>query len=135
MEEPTVSVVIPAYNEAENIGEIVSRLRDRYPGYEIVVVDDGSTDGTSEIASSSGAVVYRHPYNIGNGAAVKSGIRVATGDILVFMDGDGQHQPEDIGRLLENIALVSLLGTMMVLGVAQIVLREIFDSSITWSDG
>jgi len=103
MEEPTVSVVIPAYNEAENIGEIVSRIRNLYPSYEIVVIDDGSTDGTSEIASSAGAAVYRHPYNIGNGAAIKTGIRNAGGDVLVFMDGDGQHDPEDVATLLSYL--------------------------------
>ena len=100
MEDPTVSVVIPAYNEAQNIGEIVSRIRNRYPDFEVIVVDDGSTDGTAQIAASAGATVYRHPYNIGNGAAVKTGIRKAGGETLVLMDGDGQHDPEDIAALL-----------------------------------
>jgi len=100
MEDPTVSVVIPAYNEAQNIGEIVSRIRNRYPDFEVIVEDDGSTDGTAQIAASAGATVYRHPYNIGNGAAVKTGIRKAGGETLVLMDGDGQHDPEDIAALL-----------------------------------
>jgi len=100
MEEPTVSVVIPAYNEAESIGEIVSRIRSLYPDFEVIVIDDGSTDGTAQKADSAGATVYPHPYNIGNGAAIKTGIKNAGGDILVFMDGDGQHDPEDIAVLL-----------------------------------
>ena len=66
----------------------------------MIVVDDGSTDGTGEIAGGKGARVIRHPYNIGNGAAVKSGIRTARGKWLVFMDGDGQHRPEDIPNLM-----------------------------------
>ena len=98
-----ISIVIPAYNEAENIGEIIGKIRSLHPDAEVIVIDDGSQDKTAERAVLAGAIVYRHPYNIGNGAAVKSGIRVARGDILVFMDGDGQHDPEDVKRLLENL--------------------------------
>lgn len=100
MEKEKISIIIPAFNEAENIGELIAKLRYAYPWGEIIVIDDGSSDGTGTVATQAGAVVYRHPYNIGNGAAVKSGIRVATGDILVFMDADGQHDPADISRLL-----------------------------------
>ena len=100
MDKPVISIIIPAFNEAQNIGTIISRIRSRHPDYEIVVVDDGSTDGTSEVAAAEGATVYRHPYNIGNGAAIKTGIRHAAGGILVFMDGDGQHDPDDIDTLL-----------------------------------
>jgi glycosyltransferase involved in cell wall biosynthesis len=96
-----VSIIIPAYNEGAIIGNIVSDVKILYPDFDIVVINDGSTDDTAVAAQKAGAMVYSHPYNIGNGAAVKSGIRVATGDILVFMDGDGQHNPEDIARLLE----------------------------------
>jgi len=96
-----VSIIIPAYNEAAIIGNIVSDVKTLYPDFDIVVINDGSTDDTAVAAQKAGAMVYSHPYNIGNGAAVKSGIRVATGDILVFMDGDGQHKPEDIAKLLE----------------------------------
>jgi glycosyltransferase involved in cell wall biosynthesis len=90
-----VSVVIPAFNEAQSIGDLISRIRNLYPDFEIIVIDDGSTDDTRDVAKDSGAAVYRLPYNIGNGAAIKTGIRIASGDILVFMDGDGQHDPED----------------------------------------
>lgn len=98
-----VSVIIPVFNEAETIGSLVTRVKDLYPGFEIIVVDDGSSDSTAEAAREAGALVFQHPYNIGNGAAVKAGIRVASGDVLVFMDGDGQHSPEDIPRLLEKL--------------------------------
>ena len=101
MNESKVSIIIPAYNEADIIEDIVTRVKSLYPDFDIIVVDDGSTDDTAIAAQKAGAMVYSHPYNIGNGAAIKSGIRVATGDILVFMDGDGQHNPEDIAKLLE----------------------------------
>jgi len=97
-----VSVIIPAYNEAQSIGDLVSKTRALYPDFEIIVINDGSTDDTGSVAKNSGATVYSHPYNIGNGAAVKSGIRIASGNILVFMDGDGQHDPDDIAKLLEH---------------------------------
>jgi glycosyltransferase involved in cell wall biosynthesis len=96
-----VSVIIPAYNEAQTIGDVVSRTKALHPEYEIIVINDGSADTTGETAGKAGADVFNHPYNIGNGAAIKSGIRAAKGDILVFMDGDGQHEPEDIGRMIE----------------------------------
>jgi glycosyltransferase involved in cell wall biosynthesis len=73
-------VIIPAYNEAETIGDIVKKIIvDLYPRFEIIVVNDGSTDETAEVAKDAGAIVYSHPYNIGNGAAIKSGIRIASG--------------------------------------------------------
>ena len=96
-----VSIIIPAFNEANTIGELISEIKRLYPEFEIIAVNDGSTDDTARNAHSAGAIVYSHPYNIGNGAAVKTGIRMAKGDILVFLDGDGQHKPEDIARLLE----------------------------------
>jgi glycosyltransferase involved in cell wall biosynthesis len=104
MEAFSVSIVIPAYNEAQNIGEVVSRVCSQYPTYEVIVVDDGSSDKTAEKARMAGAKVYQHPYNIGNGAAVKTGIRRAQGDILVFMDADGQHDVKDIGKLLAYVS-------------------------------
>jgi len=96
------TVIIPAYNEGQSIGNIVDKLIEMYPGFEVLVIDDGSTDDTALHAKNAGARVYRHPYNIGNGAAVKSGIRVAHGDILVFMDADGQHRPEDVATMLAH---------------------------------
>ena len=101
MNKSDISIIIPAYNEAATIGLVVDKIKALYPNFEVIVVNDGSVDNTTEIAQVAGAIVYSHPYNIGNGAAIKSGIRVASGEILVFMDGDGQHNPEDIGKLLE----------------------------------
>jgi len=100
MSKKNVSVIIPAFNEAENLGGVLRRIAELYPEFEIIVVNDGSTDETASVARDSGAIVYSHPYNIGNGAAIKSGIRIASGDILVLMDGDGQHLPEDIEALV-----------------------------------
>jgi glycosyltransferase involved in cell wall biosynthesis len=96
-----ISIIIPAYNEAQNIGDIVARIKVLYPNFEIIVINDGSTDDTGKVASDAGAIVYGHPYNIGNGAAIKSGIRIASGEILIFMDADGQHDPVEIEKLLE----------------------------------
>ena len=101
MSSPEVSILIPAYNEAQTIGDVVTKIARFYPDYEIIVVNDGSTDDTAAVAKAAGALVYSHPHNIGNGAAVKSGIRFASGKILVFMDGDGQHDPRDIRNMLE----------------------------------
>jgi glycosyltransferase involved in cell wall biosynthesis len=97
-----VSIVIPAYNEEAVIGQTIARIHSLYPNFETIVVDDGSTDNTAHKAREAGAKVFQHPYNIGNGAAVKTGIRKASGDLVVLMDGDGQHDPADIARLLEE---------------------------------
>jgi glycosyltransferase involved in cell wall biosynthesis len=102
MDHTAVSIIIPAFNEADSIGGLIDEIRSQYPDSEVIVIDDGSKDDTTSVAAAAGATVYRHPYNIGNGAAVKNGIRLAKGDILVFLDGDGQHDPLDIGRLLEH---------------------------------
>ena len=96
-----VSIIIPAFNEAKTIGEVIETLQEICEGSEIIVVNDGSTDATGQVAKDAGALVYNHPYNIGNGAAIKTGIRIASGEVLVLMDGDGQHKPEDVMRLLE----------------------------------
>lgn len=96
-----ISIVIPVFNEAENLTGLLGKVRALPLGdAEIIVVDDGSSDASAEAAMKAGANVIRHPYNIGNGAAVKQGIRAARGRLIVFMDGDGQHQPEDIPKLL-----------------------------------
>jgi glycosyltransferase involved in cell wall biosynthesis len=104
-----VSVVIPAFNEADNIAHVIRDILALHPDAEVLVIDDGSSDETAERAQGAGATVYRHAYNIGNGAAVKTGIRVASGDVLVFMDGDGQHDPLDIQRLLNHIPKYDLV--------------------------
>jgi glycosyltransferase involved in cell wall biosynthesis len=100
---PAISIILPARNEAAGLALTLPRLRQLYPDAELIVVDDGSTDETSQVAESNGAQVLRSPYGMGNGAAIKRGTRSATGDILVFMDADGQHDPSDIARLLEKL--------------------------------
>jgi glycosyltransferase involved in cell wall biosynthesis len=102
MTQANVSIVIPAFNESQTIADLIHSVQRLYPDFEIVVIDDGSDDNTASVAADAGARVFRHPYNIGNGAAIKTGIRMAGGDILVFMDADGQHQPEDIQNLLDH---------------------------------
>ncbi len=110
MADPSsVSIVIPALNEADAIGEVVSRLRSYAPWHEILVVDDGSEDATGERATAAGARVLRHPYNKGNGAAVKTGIRHATGEYVLIVDADGQHRPEDAQRLVERLGEYDLV--------------------------
>lgn len=101
MTEFTLSIILPAFNESGTIDDVIRGIHARFPDAEIVVVDDGSADETAAVAEAAGATVYRHSYNVGNGAAIKTGIRVANGDILVFMDADGQHDPEDVARILE----------------------------------
>ena len=97
------SIIVPVYNEAENLKQLLGQIHSlRLPDSEIIVVDDGSNDGSAAIAMAAGANVVRHPYNIGNGAAVKSGMRAAKGRFIVLMDGDGQHKPEDIPKLLAD---------------------------------
>jgi glycosyltransferase involved in cell wall biosynthesis len=100
MNDSKISIIIPVYNEAQTIGDLVLQIRSIYPDFEIIIINDGSSDDSAAVASNAGAFVYSHPYNIGNGAAIKSGIRIASGDILVFIDGDFQHDPEDIGKML-----------------------------------
>jgi glycosyltransferase involved in cell wall biosynthesis len=102
-------VVVPAFNEARGITEVVTDLATAGPWHEIIVVDDGSTDATAEHAAGAGAVVVRHPYNKGNGAAVKSGIRRATGEFVMIIDGDGQHRPEDAARLVSRLGEYDLV--------------------------
>lgn len=103
-ERPPFSVVLPAKNEADSLQSLLPSLKRLHPDAEIIVVDDGSNDNTKEICQINNIKHIRHPYSKGNGAAIKTGARHAQGDILVFMDGDGQHDPEDIKRLLAELA-------------------------------
>jgi glycosyltransferase involved in cell wall biosynthesis len=104
-----VSVVIPAYNEGAVITQVVQALAAAGPWHEIIVVDDGSGDETGAHAAAAGAIVVRHPYNKGNGAAVKSGIRRATGEHVLIVDGDGQHNPGDARRLVSRLGEYDLV--------------------------
>lgn len=103
MDPRIVSIVIPARNEAASLKTLLPELRRRYPESEILLVDDASNDETGDICQCHGVSRIVHPYRMGNGAAVKTGARAARGQVLVFMDADGQHRPEDIHRLLEKL--------------------------------
>lgn len=98
-----VSVVIPAKNEARNLENFLPRLKQQIDDAECIVVNDGSTDDTLDICKAHGVKVITHPYSKGNGAAIKTGARAASGEVIVFLDGDGQHKPEDIPRLLAEL--------------------------------
>jgi glycosyltransferase involved in cell wall biosynthesis len=105
----STSIVIPAFNEGPVVATVVAELRRASAWHEIIVVDDGSTDGTGDHAQAAGARVVRHPYNKGNGASVKTGIRAATGEFVLILDGDGQHKPEDACRLVSQLGEYDLV--------------------------
>ena len=99
----SLSIIMPAKNEAGAIEKTVSSARIAFPDAEIIVVDDGSTDNTGALAASAGAIVVRHPISMGNGAAIKAGARASSGEILAFMDADGQHGGDELRVLLERL--------------------------------
>jgi len=98
-----LSIVLPTKNEAINLAAHIRAIRVQCPEAELIVVNDGSTDDSAAIATAQGATVISHPYSMGNGAAIKSGARAASRKYILFMDADGQHQPEDIPKLLDEI--------------------------------
>lgn len=106
------SVIIPARNEAESLLPLITRIRNLYQNAEIIVINDGSTDDTGDIAIQHADVHIHHPISLGNGAAIKAGARKASHNVLVMLDADGQHQPEDIKDLLAGISQ----GNSMVVG-------------------
>ena len=99
-----VSIILPVKNESGGLSIVLPQLVKIVPGAEIIIVDDGSTDDSAQIASRLGMRIVTHPKSLGNGAAIKSGARAATREILVFMDADSQHRPEDIPGLLSKLA-------------------------------
>src|SRR3954447_4103061 len=109
----STSIIVPAYNEAGAIGEVLAAIqavRSRLDGpSELLGIDDGSTDATGQIAARAGARVIAHPYNRGKGASLKTAIRAARGDTIVVVDADGQHDPEDIPRLLAHRPLYDMV--------------------------
>lgn len=108
-ESRDVSVIIPSFNEAAVVADVIAGLQAAAVWREIIVVDDGSSDGTGDRARAAGATVVRHPYNKGNGAAVKSGIRAASGEYVLIIDADGQHPPADALRLVARLGEYDLV--------------------------
>lgn len=130
--DPTsTSVIVPALNE-DAIADVVSALRGAGAWHEIIVVDDGSTDGTGERAAAAGAIVVRHPYNKGNGAAVKSGIRRATGDNVLIVDGDGQHRPADSARLVSHLSEYDLVIGARSTSTQATAARRLGNAALNW---
>jgi glycosyltransferase involved in cell wall biosynthesis len=129
----STSVVIPAFNEGASIGALVSELRAVADWREILVVDDGSEDDTGERARTAGAQVFRHPYNKGNGAAVKTGIRVATGMFVLIIDADGQHQPSDALRLVARLDSYDLVVGARSGQSQATVFRRIGNAILNWT--
>lgn len=114
--QASLSVVIPAKDEEKSVGVTVERILAMHPDAEVIVVNDGSLDATEKVASQAGAIVVSHPYSKGNGGAIKTGARAANGEVIVFMDADGQHDPSDISRLLARMEQ----GYDMVVGARQV---------------
>ena len=98
-----LSIILPAKNEAENLSALLPKLKSEFPDVEIIVVNDGSDDETPNVAKQNSVTLISHPYTIGNGGAIKTGARSANGDVLIFMDADGQHDPEDVRHLIEQV--------------------------------
>lgn len=135
-----LSIVLPAKNEADGLKKVLPIIHALYPRAELIVIDDGSTDDTTEVAKSFGARVVRHVRSLGNGAAIKSGARAARGDIIVFMDADGQHKPEDIALLLSELncgydMVVGARSMASQAGAHRAVANAFYNSFATWMVG
>ena len=137
-----ISIIIPAKNEANALRSLLPDLRDRHPIAEIIVVNDGSTDDTAQLENEiPGIKVLTLPYNLGNGGAVKSGARIATGDVFIFMDADGQHQPKDVELLLQRFykdELDMVIGARTKCSQANIgrsVANKLYNRLASWMSG
>jgi glycosyltransferase involved in cell wall biosynthesis len=135
-----ISIILPAKNEAAALRDLLPRLRQAQPAAEIIVVDDGSTDETRQLCLQAGVQCLSSPYSMGNGAAIKRGARAASGDILVFMDADGQHSPDNIQPLLDKLAegydmVVGSRSWSDQAGVSRGVANTLYNKVATWMTG
>lgn len=135
-----LSIVIPAKDEVNSIASVVSSVLRLYPGAEVIVVDDGSSDQTASAAEGAGAIVVSHPYSKGNGAAIKTGVRSAVGDIVVCMDGDGQHDPCDIAllhkKMLEGYDMVvGARNNKSQAGMGRLIGNKLYNKISSWMVG
>ena len=136
MAEPSsVSIVVPAFNEEPAIGALVRALGASGSWHEIIVVDDGSSDATAARAGDAGATVVRHPYNKGNGAAVKTGIRRATGEFVLIVDGDGQHRAADAARIVSRLGEYDLVIGARSTGTQATHARLLGNAALNWLAG
>jgi glycosyltransferase involved in cell wall biosynthesis len=130
-----VSVIVPALNEEESIADVVAGVRAGACWREVLVIDDGSHDGTASRAEQAGARVIRHPYNKGNGAAVKTGIRSATGEFILILDGDGQHQAADARRIVDRLGEFDLVVGARSAATQATVTRRAGNAILNWLAG
>ena len=136
----SLSIVIPAKNEAGAIGPVVAAAREKFPQAEIIVVDDGSTDNTANAAAEAGAKVLQHPESLGNGAAIKAGARAATGELIAFMDGDGQHDAAEFAALIDKIddgfdMVIGARGSGSHANVGRLYANGIYNVVASWLTG
>ena len=140
VQENVISIVLPAKNEGRALATLLPALRAVQPDAQIVVVDDGSGDATAQICAEHGITSVRQPYSMGNGAAIKRGARAARGDVLVFMDADGQHDPADIARLLARLGegfdmVVGARDWSGQAGVGRGVANAVYNRLASWMTG
>ena len=131
----STSVIIPAFNEADSIERVIGGIRTAGAWQQVIVVDDGSGDDTAARARAAGAEVVRHPYNKGNGAAVKSGVRRATGEYILILDADGQHQPADAVRLLDRLGDYDLVVGARAAATQATAARRAGNALLNWLAG
>lgn len=135
--DQSLSIILPARNEAINLVKLLPELRQTFPAAEIIVVDDGSTDDTVQICEANGVRVVSHRYSKGNGASIKTGARHASSALLVFMDGDGQHKPADVQRLLDEHArghdmVVGARSAATQASVGRLVANTLYNRLASW---